>query len=126
MSKNTPTLNCRRLTVFVTLAIIFLQNWANMAFSIVSTCIMFGDFIIYCIAVREMRYGTYKCRYSFYYTGNCYYTSNSAGTALYCCLLALSAAEFAIALIVAICCCKYGRSGCCYGEARGVRLFFYL
>jgi len=97
-------------------------NWTNMAFAIVSTCIMFIDFIIYCIAVGQMRNYSYKCTYSHYYYryNNCYYTTNSTGVGIFSCLLALSIVEFAIALAVAICCCRYGCSGCCYGETRGV------
>ena len=96
-----------------------------MAFAIVSTCVMFVDFIIYCVAVGKMRRYIYICDHSYnYYYGDCYYTANSTGVGIYSCLLALSIVEFAIALTVAICCCKYGCSGCCYGETRGVRLFF--
>ena len=93
-----------------------------MSFAIVSTCIMFIDFIIYCVAVGTMRNYYSSCYYNgYYYSTRCYSSSNATGVGLYSVLLILSVAEFSIALAVAVCCCKYGCSGCCYGDTRGVR-----
>ena len=92
-----------------------------MAFAIVSTLLMVIDLAFYGIAVGEMQ--NYVCDPNYYYP-NCYYTTNSTGVAIYSCLLALSVAELGISIAVAILCCKYGCSGCCDGETRGVRLFF--
>jgi len=92
-------------------------NGSNMAFAIVSTLLMVIDLAFYGIAVGEMQ--NYVCDPNYYYP-NCYYTTNSTGVAIYSCLLVLSVAELGISIAVAILCCKYGCSGCCDGETRGM------
>ena len=89
-----------------------------MSFAIVSSCIVFIDFIVYIVAVGSYNNYSYIC-HSYYY--DCHYKSNDTGIALYSVLLVLALVEFIIALAVAIYCCKNGCSGCCYGDTQGVR-----
>ena len=46
---------------------------------------------------------------------------SSTGIAIFGSLVALGFAEIGIAISVIIFCSTYGRSCCCYGEARGTR-----
>ena len=90
-----------------------------MAFAIVSTCAVILELVIYCLAILDAR----GCDLSYPYIVYCSNYSSSTGIAIFVSLVALSFAQFGIAVAVITYCCKYGCSLCCYGEARGVRHF---
>ena len=106
--------------LFVSNVIFLFQNGANMAFAIISSCITFVQFIIYCVAVTYFR-EYYRICSGWGYSYHCSSSSNSTGVAIYVILLLLMIAEFAISLCVAIYCCKYGCQGCCDNTTTGVR-----
>ena len=89
-----------------------------MSFAIASSCITLIDIYIYCFAVRSYHNYRYTC-HSFYH--DCHYKNDATGIALFSVLLVLSLVEFIIALSVAIYCCKYGCSGCCFYGTQWVR-----
>ena len=77
-----------------------------MAFAIVSCVVSFIQFIFYCVAVTYYRHFYRVCHY-----WSCTRTAHATGVALYVILLLLMIAEFAIAMTVAIYCCKM--NNCC-------------